>query len=904
MLNEKNNTHNHPTKTLRDLDWEFLTQLIGARCKTERGVDRARMWRPCDTAEEARAVRDELAEARFLSGTEGALSISIDLEIYESLDRLSKKGILDPEALLGVADVIRFGADLRRRLISLKQDVPLLAKRAARIKYLDDVSGPIRDSFLPSGELRDEASSELGALRKRAKSLRDEIVDRLKSMIEEPRIEKLLQDKYYTLREGRYVLPVKIESGHLLPGIVHARSNTEATVFLEPAEITELGNKLKMAFSDVEMEERRILGELSLLLREEIPAIKGNLEVLIQFDSISAAARLCADLDGRPVEIGYESGRGVGERMWLGARLGTARSAGAEVIEGNVTDGARKSTDADEGDGERDLKDTKMELSGAIGRNALNLKKARHPLMAARGERVVANDFVLDQGRSLVITGPNAGGKTVALKTVGLVCLMAQAGLHPPCEDGSHVPFYQSIFTSIGDDQDISMGLSTFTAHMTNLNNILQKANEGDLVLLDEIAVGTEPTQGAALARAVLESMADAGVQILVTTHYTGLKAVAAEDKRFSNSAMEFDSDNQKPTYKLVSGMLGRSSALSVARSLGLPDKLLKRAEELMGGQQNRLEGLMEEVERRNESLQEELARAKVAAEEAENRRRKVEELETKLRKELRDLKKHTHDQAVLELRSLRAEMDRVRKVLSRGPKSKRTLTNAEQSATQAAQKIAELAPEPHTGPGRVPEKGELEVGNEVIVSSTGVKGRVVDLDSKGRPTVQVGGVKLRLKLKDVLIPKGGKGGKVGKGGKGVNAAGGGAFHSGSQTKAGAKAKAKVGVKPGTRRSAGKKKRGMADRESEDPVLLVRDSSNTLDLRGMRADEAVDELDHFIDRMLSQDQEGFLVIHGFGTGALQRAVREHLGLHFAVDRYRPGRQGEGGEGVTVAFLES
>ncbi len=818
MLNNNNPEAKHPPKTLRDLDWETLTKLISERCKTERGAKRALKWSMCDTDEEARKSIDELSEANLLHEQNVSLAISVHPEIYDNIERLSRRGILDGEELIRAADLMVSASDLRRLLDSMKHAAPSLAGKGAKIKRLEDISGPIQDCFLPNGLLRDEASAELGSLRRRAKSLREEIVDRLKTMMEEPRIEKLLQDKYYTLREGRYVLPVKIECGHMLPGIVHARSGTEATVFLEPAEITELGNKLKMAFSEVELEERRILSELSSLLREEIPALEANLEILTQLDLISAAAGFCREIHGKPIDINKGEG--------------------------------------------------------------LNITAAKHPLMAARNEPVVPNDFALEGSRSLVITGPNAGGKTVALKTVGMVCLMAQAGLHPPCGEGSSVPFYRKIYTSIGDDQDMAAGLSTFSAHMNNLNRILNETRDRDMVLLDEIAVGTEPTQGAALARAVLEALADSGAQILVTTHYTGLKALASEDKRFTNAAMEFDPKNRKPTYSLVRGMLGRSSALSVARSLGLPDKILNRAEELMGGQQSRLEGLMEDVEQKHELLKAELEKAETAAAEAQVREKRAAKLENSLREELKDLKKKTHDQAVLELRSLRDELERVRKVLAGEPKSKRSLKKGEETAAAAAERLIDLAPQHENLSGSEPKKGDLKIGDEVVIKSTGTKGKVVDLDGKGRPTVQAGTVKLRMKITDVLITRR-------------------AQPAGSEKPPAALSKAdKV-----SKHTKQKKPQSIASRESEDPFILINDSSNTLDLRGMRVHEGLAELDMFIDSMLKQNREGFFVIHGYGTGAMQKAVREQLSISPFVQTFRPGRKGEGGEGVTVVFME-
>jgi DNA mismatch repair protein MutS2 len=811
-----------PAKTYSDLEWGKLLEHLAARCRTEDGAERARGWRPRATAQEARDGVREIEEARRMGREGEPLVVGVDLSIRKSLKRLAKQGILDAESLWEVARVLEAGANLRRKIMARKEEAPLLAKRAGGIRALTGISAPIRDSFTPGGELRDEASAELGSLRKKAKSLREEIVERLKEMMEKPDIERLLQDKYYTLREQRYVLPVKVEMQHLLPGIVHARSQTEATVFLEPAQITELGNRFKMALSDVELEERRVLMELSGYVREEIPAVEGNLEVLAQLDVISAGARLADDLEGEAVEVG---------------------------------------------EGEE-----------------LALHHARHPLMVLAGERVVANDFDLGHTGSLVVTGPNAGGKTVALKTVGLACLMAQSGLHPPCAPGSRVPFYEGIFTSMGDDQDIAARLSTFTAHMTNLKRILDRAGEDRLVLLDEVAVGTEPTQGAALARALLEKLADLGAQVLVTTHYMALKSIAAEDPRFANAAMGFDDDSMTPTYRLERGALGRSSALSVARSLGLSSDVLERAEHLLGGQQMKLDGLLEDLEHRRRVVEERQRETENELAAAELERKRAEKKRKALAKELEEIRRQTHDKAVLELRSLRDELARLRKEMRSGPRSERRLAGAEKKAADAARKLSELAPEREGVEGRPVKKGELREGDEVVVKKMGAVGRVVDLDSKGRPTVQVGAVKIQAKPKDLLFAEGSTASKK---------------KAAKKKKEPARAGRRGAAPPPPSSEPAVEE---AEAESVDPHLFVRSTDTTLDLRGMRADEAVDELERFLDRMYGEEQRGFLIIHGYGTGALRKAVRERLHHSPLVSRFRPGRREEGGDGVTIVFF--
>ena len=475
-------------KTLSDPEWDRLREDLPARCRTEPGAALARAWQVDLAAEEAARRSREIEEIRTLARDGTPVVVESDLDLSGPLAVAGKAGVLDAEGLRKVASVLAFADRIRRKSAQNADRAPLVARRLSALRPLADIWGPIADSFGPDGNLRDEASADLGSLRARARSIRERIVERLKKIMEHPDMEKVLQDKYYTLREERYVLPVKVEMQHLIRGIVHGRSQTGLTLFVEPAEITESGNKLKMALADVELEEMRIFAELSSLVREELPAIRKNLDILAGLDALCAAADLARDLDAHPVELSADSG--------------------------------------------------------------LDLIEARHPLMVLASEKVVPNSFSLPKGGSLVVTGPNAGGKTVALKTMGLVVLMARSGLHVPCREGSRVPLYDSVLTTMGDDQDLSAGLSTFSAHIKTIDGILRSAGPDSLVLLDEVAVGTEPTQGAALAQAILEALAEAGCSVVVTTP----QDVALLDAR---KAVNFSRMLKVPVLGVVENMSG-----------------------------------------------------------------------------------------------------------------------------------------------------------------------------------------------------------------------------------------------------------------------------------------------------------------------------------------------------------
>jgi len=875
-----------PHKTLADLEWHRLCETMAGLCRSEAGGQRARTWPLFDRIDEARQRQAEVQESALLAD-DGfvAAPAGEDLDLGRDLEVVAKRGVLDAEPLRRVAAGLKAAWRLRRDLMARRDRAPRLAGRASALRPLEDVWGPILDSFGEDGALRDEASADLGAMRARARSLRERIVERLETIMADPDMEPVLQDNYYTLREGRYVLPVKVEMQHFAPGIIHARSQTGQTVFVEPSKVTELGNKLKMAIADVEMEEARVFAELTALLAEELPSIRANMVVLADLDAIAAGASLARKLDAVAVDL----------------------------VEG------------DEG-----------------GR--LNLVEARHPFMVVSGDPVVANSFALDRGGCLVVTGPNAGGKTVALKTLGMAVLMARAGLPICCRPLSVLPFYGGLYTTMGDDQDIASGLSTFTAHMSVINRVLRQAGPDSLVLLDEVAVGTEPTQGAALAQAILERLADSGCSVVVTTHYTTLKALAATDPRFRNAAMGFDPERLEPTYQLELDAMGRSSALDVARSIGLPQAVIERASELLGGQQLKLDGLLADVEQRRADLETEIERARREAGQAAAERRKAAEIRTNLASELDRLRRRAHDEAVVELRSLRADLDRFRKRLRKvdlsSPHAPLVLQQVEERASKGAARLTDLAPEPEPFGGTPMRIEDVAPKQTVIVASMRAEGLVESVDQRGRVVVRVGGMKVTVRVDDLLRPDKGKmkHGSAGSKGTGRSVRGG-KFdpkQGANQTKSG-KMTPKMGklAGPGGKNKPNNQDEAMpsgaassASGVSTAPSLgvtssmgqrtqvephsdggrvadefVIREEMATVDLRAMTRDEALDRLDVFLDQCLRDDRPAMLVIHGHGTGVLKAAVREYARHSPVVRRFRPGARNEGGDGVTILFLD-
>jgi DNA mismatch repair protein MutS2 len=800
-------------RTAEALGWPDLLARLSDLCHTDRAKEAAVALPFRSTVE---AVEHELAlvaEARALHDKGDPMPFGSVFDLRIPLRRLEKEGMLEGPTLVQVAETLRAGARLRRFLLGRSSTAPNLAAVAGRLRALEDVSGPIADSFDEHGVLADHASRDLGRLRKRRLDLHERLSRRMRNLMDKPSISKHLQDRFYTQREDRFVLPIRSDAGPAVEGIVHGSSASGATMFVEPREVVGLNNELKVAEMEVTREEARILTELSSLVGEEWQPIWDNLLHLEELDLIDARARLAVRLDAHP-----------------------ARAAGAPG---------------------------RLELHGM-----------RHPLMVLAGMEVVPNDLILEPGSTLIVSGPNAGGKTVSLKTLGLCALMQRAGMHLPAGPDGQMPLFADVLTEMGDDQSIEHSLSTFTAHLTHLLRFLDAASPDTLILLDEIAVGTDPGEGAALARSVLEGFAGAGASVVVTTHYEQLKGIPIDDERFANASVGFDMTRMSPTYRLHMGLPGSSGAIAVARRVGLPEGLALRAEALLQGGGHEMARLLAAVADQRTKLveqQEELARATSEA------RRSAARHEAELQR-LRDRQEQAvqteFNAALDELKRARKELSQVRAQLKRPP-SRERLDQADRQISHASGAI--LRHEPREEPrGRPASVEDLVPGARVVVNRLGGQGEVMETPSRGRVAVRVGGLRTQVAVEDVLLPEG-------------------------------KTPEKKTEKRAERRpdqSSGRPSPAAPDADAlparETPI---RTPGNTLDLRGMRVHEALSSVDKALDDALRAGEEVLFVIHGHGTGALRTALREHLPGHPLVERYEAGAPREGGDGVTVVFLK-
>ena len=615
------------------------------------------------------------------------------------------------------------------------------------------------------------------------------------------RFNDVLRDGNHVERDGRYGLAVRADAHRHVEGIVLGSSSTGATLYVEPPAVTGLTNKLRIAECDVEREEAKVLAMLSEALREQLQPFAQAYDTCIEADVLSALSR------------------------WAQTCRGIAIAP-------------------DEGD-------------------AIELRGMRHPLLVLQ-DKVVANDITLNAGAALVISGPNAGGKTVALKCLGLAVWMARSGIPLPLQEGSRIGWFKTVLTDIGDDQSLERSLSTFSAHVSNLVRILEHADDSTLVLLDEVAGGTDPDEGSALAAAVLEALVSRGAAVAATTHYERLKDLAAQDERFDNASVGFDFDAMQPTFLLTLGIPGASSALAVASRFAMPAAVVERAQSLMSEPSLEREELLARLQREQHAAEAARRAAEQDAAKAAALRREIEVQRQDVRQKERRKLEREHSSMMQQVRTARAEL---RSQLAAARDSDRdTLRKAERAIDEAAKVVAVGAPidratrrQPQ-GLAEQPQK--LTVGMEVWVERLSTIAQIVEPADRGEVKVQAGLLAMRVPVSELRVPR-------------------------RQSP-----KRKLETKPTTARTPPQAK-------------PFRTSHNTCDLRGQRVDEALMALDRFVDDLSRAhgDEAGF-VLHGHGTGALKQAVREYLVDSERIADARAAEQNEGGDAFTVFWLRS
>ena len=807
-------------------------------------IDDAVLPRDTDVASVQRSFADlrglevVLQTARECEGVPHRLGplLAEVLDIVPLLERAQRSSPLDVEELCAVHDLVAAADDIdtlfaatTRRLDDVVEaqegDRDKVAALRAFVGTLNPSGGlrAVLDASLERGaepRLSDGASPTLGALRKRVHGARQSLTTSADRLMRKPDVARALADSYWTDREGRVVLPVRSDafsragSEGTVSGIIHGASKTGATLFVEPQALVQAGNAWRQAAMEVRAEERRILAELSAKVGEVAETLTASLEQLVWIDRLHARLVVCEALGGEEPQVCEPTG---------GRRLA--------------------------------------------------VRAARHPLMTLAGLDVVPNDLHVEHGGALIISGPNAGGKTVALKTLGLCVLMAQAGLRLPTAEPATVPLFRHVVTDVGDDQSIVGGLSTFSAHMGHVRDALEHAEAdgaGTLVLLDEVAVGTDPEQGAALAEALLRELVERGATMVITTHYERLKLLASEDaSRFFNAAVGFDFEAMRPTFTVSMGAPGASSALTVARRLGLPDVVLDRARAMLDDSRLQVDALLRDVEAHREQLASELRDVARERRVVDALRDALEMRERREEETAASKRAKAHTAAAAELRELENEIKRRRKALRRSEttRDKDGVSDGEARAFARDAKEAVRMGKVPEAPPKAEAVPAIAAGDRVFVPSLGMEGEILDI--KGDK------VRVQLPLAKVTVRRD----ELGKPGKKP------------------KAKPTRGGGVSMPRSSGAAKFFGAD-----AAKVVARHDNVIDVRGSRADEALTMVEVFCDRAISEDVEVVIVRHGHGTGALRKAVREHLVHLRHVKQHRGGLSSEGGDAVTVVWI--
>lgn len=750
--------------TLEVLDFPRIRELLAEGARSPQGADLCRRLAPAGRREAAERAMAELQALVDLEPSAGLPPTGGLERIEDLLERARVEGVcLDVESLIAVRDTVGGCHRVFEYLEDARAEGSLLGEHAERMAALYDLEDRFGRTLGPRGEVLDSASARLQQIRADLKRVRERVLRTLQAVLRDADLEPAVQDDFVTVRGDRYVVPLRTDFRGFLDGIIHDRSRTGATFFVEPLQAVELNNQLSLLREEEEEEIRRILLELTRWVGFEAARIRQNLAVAAEMDALAA-------------------------RCLLARRLRATRP---------------EFTDAAE----------------------LRLLGARHPLLEIQdGVDVVPVDLLLGEGaRLLLVTGANAGGKTVALKTAGLLVLMARAGLFVPAAEGSRIGWFRDLFADIGDEQDIDRNLSTFSAHVVHLRDILDAAGPGALVLLDELGTGTDPDEGAALAQAVLDALRERGAVVAATTHLASLKAFVYARPGAQNAAVAFDPGTGRPLFRLVYGHAGASNALDVAARLGLPEAVMARARAYATAGGDAAGELLRGIEEAREA-------ARRAAEEADALRRtwearlaEQEALTREARRE-RDAARAEGRAACREV--LDAARGELREAIAAFARREATQQAAEQALGRAERQLEE-ALRPEAPPEPPAERLEHpEVGARVRVESVGKEGVVEAVDPEsGRATVRVGTLRLKVALAELLRPRAGTVKEPRAGGVRVQA-----------------------------------ERGLPD------VVVV----------GCTVEEALARVDKALDRALLAGVDGFRVVHGRGTGTLRRAVREHL----------------------------
>lgn len=779
-------------KVLKTLEYDKIAEMLKAKTVTCAGAELAEGMEPYDTFDKVKSALAFTAEAETVIIRTGRSPVDSFPDMRECLKRIHAALFVSPAELMGISRCLRVSR-LAREAIEREENVPLLSNLAGYISTHRSVEEEIDRCILGEDEIFDGASPELSRIRRSMRQTNDKVRERLGSMIRSAAYSKYLQEPLITIRNGRFVIPVKQEYRQNVPGLIHDQSGSGATLFIEPAAVVELGNQYKKLIAEEQQEIERILSELTAMVAPYGGEINENIRILGEMDLAFAKAKLARDM--------------------------------------NATE-------------------PKLNNTGYI-----RIVQGRHPLIPKETVRPIdiwlGRDF-----RTLIITGPNTGGKTVTLKTVGLFVLMTQSGMFIPADIGSEISVFDSVYADIGDEQSIEQSLSTFSSHMTNIVGILKGADDRSLVLLDELGAGTDPVEGAALAMSILEELHSRNTVTVATTHYSEVKAFALTHDGIENASMEFDVDRLCPTYRLFIGIPGKSNAFEISKRLGLDEGVIDRARTYLKGEDVHFEDIISSAQSRYQLAEEERAMASAARRDLDKLRQETEAERRKLEADRAKYQAKAKDEARRIVEDTRREMDKliadVRSIkgVDRSA-ADRVIQQSRDALRKRRDDLAEklvLNKEDGTKPPKT-----VNPGDTVRIVSLDKKATVLSRpDSKGEVQVQAGVMKLNAKLADLRM--------------------------------------------------------MQDDTPQKGVGKIRLEKDRqvgmeLDIRGMLVDDAILVVDRYIDNAVLSGLTEINIIHGKGTGALRAGIQDYLRTNKRVKSFRLGNYGEGDAGVTVVTLK-
>jgi DNA mismatch repair protein MutS2 len=786
------------------LEFDAVREQLARHASFSAGRELALGLLPTSEVDEARRRLAATGEALQLPGLRPGLHMGGVHDVRPLAERARVGGVLAPDELLDVASTVRSARAWRRGLATLRDETPTLLELAE--VYLGDHSGlaeDIQDAIGEGGDVLDSASPALGRLRTELRGAHDRLVTRLREIMSSPPYRDVVQDPVVTQRAGRYVIPIRAESRGQVTGIVHDQSASGATLFIEPLAVVEMANRWRTLILEEEREVERILRALSQEVGEQADALLSSVEGLAQLDLARARAALAEQ----------------------------HRATAPELVS----------------------------LPRPAGQPVLRLLNARHPLL--RGEVVPISFDLGDDFDLLLITGPNTGGKTVALKTAGLLALMAQAGLFIPADEGSLVAVFERVQADIGDEQSLQQSLSTFSSHISRIVRMLRDADSCSLILLDELGAGTDPQEGAAIARALLDFLRERGAYVIATTHYPELKSYAEGTARVQNASVEFDVQTLSPTFRLMIGTPGRSNALAIAERLGMPREVLDRARTYVTPQAQETEALLQEIARERSMAEDARARALKEAAAAATLKASARGILREAEKKHREVWEHAQTAAEEELAELRREAHRVRLQLQAG--RERGFSEPARQAIEAALSMPAFAvpptpvvlePEPETA-----QTARVELGAEVLVPRLGLPGRILAIRDD-TVEVEVLGRRVHMPLRE--------------------------------------------LEGATRPTSAERRAAEPARMTTSALATPRgDVPFQLDLRGLRRDEALERLEQYIENASLSGLPEARIVHGKGTGAIRQAVRDELRRSQYVERFAPELDPSGGDGATQVWLK-